>query len=103
MINPTFRFAVLAPGALLAARAAETPVVLSPFEVNTGRDLGFVASSSLAGGRLAGDLKDTAIAMTVSTRDFIDALARTTQWRLTTPKPWLPLRFLSPFARFFSS
>src|SRR5690606_6925049 len=36
----------------------EEPVLmLSPFQVNASRDVGFVAASSLAGGRLAGDLK----------------------------------------------
>ncbi|MSU49951.1 MAG: hypothetical protein EXS37_12840 [Opitutus sp.] len=54
--------------------AADIPVVLSPFEVNTDKDDGFVASSSLAGGRLAGELKDTPVAYSVLTRDFIDAL-----------------------------
>ncbi|WP_414660201.1 TonB-dependent receptor plug domain-containing protein [Horticoccus sp. 23ND18S-11] len=52
-------------------------VVLSPFEVNTDRDTGFAATSSLAGGRLAGDLRDTPVAYSVITRDFIDALGIT--------------------------
>ena len=56
-----------------AAPAAET-VVLSPFTVNSNRDVGFVAASSLAGGRLATDLKDTPAAYSVLTREFIDAL-----------------------------
>lgn len=49
-------------------------LTLSPFVVNTDRDVGFVAASSLAGGRLGGDLKDTPVAYSVMTRDFIDAL-----------------------------
>jgi outer membrane receptor protein involved in Fe transport len=49
-------------------------VELSPFVVNTAKDVGFVATSSLAGGRLAGDLKDTPAAYSVLTREFIDAL-----------------------------
>ncbi len=62
-----------------AAQAASTPakeeaVVLSPFEVNTNRDVGFVATTSLAGGRLAGDLVDTPVAYSVQTREFLDAL-----------------------------
>jgi len=48
--------------------------VLSPFVVNTDKDVGFVAASALAGGRLAGDLKDTPAAYSVLTREFIDAL-----------------------------
>ena len=49
-------------------------VVLSPFTVNTSKDEGFVANSSLAGGRMATDLRDTAAAYSVLTRDFIDAV-----------------------------
>lgn len=60
-----------------ANSSGESPVVLSPFTVNTDKDKGFVASSSLAGGRLAGDLKDTPVAYSVLTRDFIDALQLT--------------------------
>lgn len=54
--------------------AIEPPVVLSPFTVSTERDDGFVATSSLAGGRLATDLKDTPVAYSVITREFLDAL-----------------------------
>jgi outer membrane receptor protein involved in Fe transport len=49
-------------------------VIMSPFEVRTERDQGFVAASMLTGGRLATDLKDTPIAYTVLTREFIDAM-----------------------------
>lgn len=56
---------------------SDTPVVLSPFEVNADRDVGFVAASALAGGRLATDLKDTPIAYSILTREFIDALGIT--------------------------
>lgn len=55
----------------------EPAVVLSPFTVITERDTGFIASSSLAGGRLATDLIDTPVAYSVITRDFIDALGIT--------------------------
>lgn len=54
--------------------AADEPVKLSPFNVITDRDVGFVASSSLAGGRLRTDLKDTPLAYSVITREFLDAL-----------------------------
>lgn len=50
---------------------------LSPFEVTTELDDGFVAATSLAGGRLKGDLRDTPAAYSVQTRDFIDALVIT--------------------------
>lgn len=53
----------------------EDVFVLSPFTVSTDRDYGFVAASSLAGGRLATDLKDTPIAYSVITREFLDVLS----------------------------
>lgn len=49
-------------------------ITLSPFTVSTDKDVGFVATSSLAGGRLASDLADTPAAYSVITREFIDAL-----------------------------
>jgi outer membrane receptor protein involved in Fe transport len=58
-------------------QASGEVVVLSPFVVNSDKDVGFVATSSLAGGRLAGDLKDTPAAYSVQTREFIDALGLT--------------------------
>ena len=66
---------------------SEQPVVLSPFAVNAERDVGFVAASALAGGRLATDLKDTPAAYSVLTRDFIDALSLTS---LTDAQQWSP-------------
>src|SRR5688500_5738091 len=54
--------------------SGEEAIKLSPFEVNTSRDTGFAAASSMAGGRLASDLRDTPVAYSVITRDFIDAL-----------------------------
>ncbi|MEX2044872.1 MAG: TonB-dependent receptor plug domain-containing protein, partial [Opitutus sp.] len=64
---------VLAP-AVVAAQPPEEAIVLSPFEVSAERDTGFVAAASLAGGRLASELRDTPVAYSVITRDFIDAL-----------------------------
>lgn len=55
--------------------ANEAVYQLSPFTVSTDKDYGFVASSSLAGGRLATDLRDTPIAYSVITRDFLDVLS----------------------------
>jgi outer membrane receptor for ferric coprogen and ferric-rhodotorulic acid len=56
------------------APASDATVTLSPFMVSTDKDVGFVAATSLAGGRLAGELKDTPVAYSVLTREFIDAL-----------------------------
>lgn len=68
-----------------AKPAAPETIELSPFVVNTDKDVGFVAASALAGGRLAGDLRDTPVAYSVLTREFIDALNLTdlvsaTEW-----------------------
>jgi outer membrane receptor protein involved in Fe transport len=57
-----------------AAAGKDEPVQLSPFTVATDRDVGFVAASSLAGGRLASDLVDTPVAYSVQTREFLDTL-----------------------------
>ncbi len=63
------------PGDIKApANVAADAVQLSPFTVNTDKDTGFAASSSLAGGRLATDLRDTPASYSVITREFIDAL-----------------------------
>ena len=78
--TPLSRRWLIAPVALLATclSAQETEddhvVELNPFEVNASLDDGFVAATSLAGGRLAGELKDTPAAYSVQTREFIDAL-----------------------------
>ncbi len=57
-----------------SAANEEKTIELSPFEVTSDRDTGFAANSSLAGGRLATDLRDTPVAYSVMTREFIDAL-----------------------------
>lgn len=50
----------------------DSVTTLSPFEVNTDRDVGYTASNSLAGGRLNTDLRDTAAAISVFTKEFLD-------------------------------
>lgn len=55
--------------------AAADPIVLSPFAVSTSRDVGFVAAASLAGGKMSTDLKDTPLAYSVLTKEFLDALS----------------------------
>jgi outer membrane receptor for ferric coprogen and ferric-rhodotorulic acid len=89
-MNPSFTSRLAAAFTALAAASAQTvpapstgspfpdeTVVLSPFTVSTERDVGFVAASSLAGGRMATDLKDTPLAYSVLTREFLDTLAIT--------------------------
>lgn len=50
-------------------------VTLSPFEVNTERDTGYQAFSSLAGGRIDTALDRTPAAISILTREFLDDIA----------------------------
>jgi outer membrane receptor protein involved in Fe transport len=58
--------------AMTAAPAEEEALLLSPFEVHSTKDVGYVATSSLAGGRTEMSLKQTAAAISVFTREFLD-------------------------------
>ncbi|MDR0353129.1 MAG: TonB-dependent receptor plug domain-containing protein, partial [Opitutaceae bacterium] len=82
LASALFRLPVLAQQAGRETHTGENDdhdeiVEMSPFVVETRRDDGFVAASSLAGGRLAGDLKDTPAAYSVITKEFIEALGIT--------------------------
>lgn len=44
---------------------SDETIKLTPFTVNTDKDTGFAATSALAGGRLATDLRDTPVAYSV--------------------------------------
>ena len=59
------------------AAAATAAVELSPFTVNTSRDVGYQAENTLAGSRLNTSLRDTASSVSVFTREFLDDLAIT--------------------------
>jgi len=48
-------------------------IKLDPFSVSAQSDVGFVAANSLAGGRIATALKDTPVAYSVLTSEFLDA------------------------------
>jgi outer membrane receptor protein involved in Fe transport len=52
-------------------------VELSPFLVNTNRDLGYQAENTLAGSRLNTKLRDTPASVSVFTREFLDDLGIT--------------------------
>ncbi|MDO8544009.1 MAG: TonB-dependent receptor [Opitutaceae bacterium] len=52
-------------------------VELSPFTVETDRDLGYLAENTLAGSRLNTQLRDTAGSVSVFTKEFLDDLAIT--------------------------
>ena len=62
-----------APAASSAKEQESTAVKLDPFNVSADSDVGFVAASSLAGGRIASALKDTPVAYSVITKEFLDA------------------------------
>lgn len=67
----------------------EERVTLTPFEVRDDKDVGFAASSSLAGGRISTPLKDTPVAYSVLTAEFLEAfnitnIAEAAQWSVNT-------------------
>jgi hypothetical protein len=57
--------------------AADDTVVLNPFEVNTGKDRGFLAVNAGTATKLGLDMKDLAAPYTVMTGEFIRALGIT--------------------------
>ncbi len=57
-----------------STRREDDVVSLSPFEVSTDADVGYVATNSLAGSRLNTPLKDTAASISVMTKEFLDDL-----------------------------
>lgn len=62
------------------APATATPgevVELSPFEVRTDKDTGYVATNTLAGSRLNTALRDTPAAISVFTKEFLDDIGAT--------------------------
>jgi outer membrane receptor for ferric coprogen and ferric-rhodotorulic acid len=63
-----------APTAPAAASAAADTILLNPFEVNTSKDTGYAAGSSLAGGRADTPLRLTPASISVMTREFMDDL-----------------------------
>ncbi|MBL9213590.1 MAG: TonB-dependent receptor plug domain-containing protein [Opitutaceae bacterium] len=59
------------------AAAGEETITLSPFTVNTSKDIGYIAADSLLAGRLSTELLKTPSDITVLTRDFINDIAAT--------------------------
>ena len=60
-----------------SATKQDEVVELSPFTVNTSRDVGYVAENTLAGSRLNAQLRDTASSVSVFTKEFLDDLGVT--------------------------
>lgn len=67
--------------------AAESIVRLSPFTVTTARDEGYVASATLAGGRLNTAIEDTAASISIFTQEFLRDIGATS---LTEAARWAP-------------
>ena len=63
-----------APADTSAAAAKADAVQLTPFEVHTDKDVGYVAASSLAGGRADTPLKLTPASISVMTQEFMNDL-----------------------------
>ncbi|MDA1068194.1 MAG: TonB-dependent receptor plug domain-containing protein [Verrucomicrobia bacterium] len=64
---------------MVSAHAQETPIEsdtpiyeLSPFEVSVSENVGYLATSSLAGTRINSDLRDLGAAISVITKEFIE-------------------------------
>ena len=55
----------------------EQVVVLSPFVVNSEKDTGYQATSTLAGSRLNTSLKDLGASISIYTKDYLDDLGAT--------------------------
>lgn len=80
--------AVLFGQAATAARTAdEKPVELSPFVISEDTNLGYAATSTLAGTRLKTDLKDLGAAITVVTSQFMKDTGVTNIEELLTYTP----------------
>ena len=60
-----------------AATADEEIITLSPFEVSTKKDVGYLAGNTLAGSRLNTSLMDTGAAISVLTPEFLKDLGAT--------------------------
>src|ERR1035438_4694044 len=57
---------------VVSTPSAETPTVMTPFEVDSSQDTGYRARSSLAGSRVNTNLSDIANPITVVTKDFLN-------------------------------
>jgi iron complex outermembrane recepter protein len=57
--------------------ASDETVELTPFIINEDQDVGYVATSSLAGSRLNTSLRDTAASLSVLTKEFMEDIGAT--------------------------
>src|SRR5688572_26991191 len=93
LLAPTLLAQSAASASSTAAAAAnkDAVVTLSPFEVNTDRDTGYQAVSSLAGGRIDTALDRTPAAISILTREFLDDIAAN---NFVDAAVWSPNSFL---------
>lgn len=70
-----------------APAAGDKTITLAAFEVSTDRDVGYTASSALAGGRVDTLLKETPSAISVLTAEFLEDIAATS---FGTAAQWAP-------------
>ena len=61
----------IAPAAATSTRSGDDPIELSPFVINSSEEVGYVATSSLAGSRMKTELKDIASQIDVLTPEFL--------------------------------
>ncbi len=66
-----------APAPSAASAKPEEVITLSPFEVSTAKDVGYVANNTLAGSRLRTNLGDVANAISVYTPEFMSDILAT--------------------------
>lgn len=64
----------VAPGSA-AATAKEEAIMLSPFQVSTDAEKGYLATQTLNGTRLKSDLRDIGSALTIFTKELMDDLS----------------------------
>ncbi len=72
LLDAQFVLAQTAPASSGAA-TEQAAIKLDPFSVSAASDVGFVGANSLAGGRIATALKDTPVAYSVLTSEFLEA------------------------------
>ncbi len=77
LASATAVFGQAAPATSAAPPAQDEAVVLSPFEVTTTSDVGYIATNSLAGSRLNASLKDTPAIIDVFTKEFLTDIGAT--------------------------
>ncbi|MDO8539556.1 MAG: hypothetical protein Q7S40_03885 [Opitutaceae bacterium] len=68
---------VVAPDAPRSTPTSDEALVLSPFVVNSDTDIGYQATSTLAGTRLNTPLKDIGASISVYTKNFLDDIGAT--------------------------